>query len=94
MNFEKFINTSLSKEDYEQLDQYLNCSPHRKTKILRNPAIANNHEVLSLARLLKIAAYSLIKTYGLGTDKLTEIEVDNHKEVMELKKKIEHKNMT
>ncbi len=89
MNFDQFLSTRLSKEDYEKLDQHLRCSPHRRTKILRNPAIAANHEILILAQLLKLPAYYLIDTYNLGKDKLTEIEINNHHEFLNLQKQLE-----
>ena len=88
MTFDKYIRTTLSKEDYEQLEKYLGCSPHRKTKILRNPPMANNREILLLASLLETSAIELIEEYQLGKDQLAPIEVENHREFNSIKMKL------
>ena len=90
MSFEQYIASNLSKEDYENLEKHLSSSPHRKTKILRNPKIANNHEVLVFAQLLNCTAYQLFEEFGLGSNSLSDLEIENHKEFMELRDRTRH----
>ncbi len=85
MSFEQYIASNLSKEDYENLEKHLNSSPHRKTKILRNPKIATNHEVLVFAQLLDCTAYQLYKEFDLGSHSLSDLEIENHKLFHEMK---------
>lgn len=49
-------------------------SPHRKTKILRNPAIASHSELVIFSKHLQLEPTLLLNEYGLGTTGLHPYE--------------------
>ena len=87
--FEKYLHTSLSAQALNQLNQELPNrfgSPHRRTKVLANPAIATHSELLHLEELLGVDAYLLMQNKGVGTDGLSIIQKRDLKERYEMKK--------
>lgn len=90
-DFERFLHTTLSADALnklinEDLPTILG-SPHRRTKVVRNPARATNVELLQLADLLGIHPFELLKNYGVGADTLSILEKRTHQENFEMKQK-------
>ena len=88
--FEEYLNTTLSAQSLTKLYQALAqrfSSPHRRTKVINNPAIATHSELLHLEELLGVDAYLLYQQRGVGADGLTVIEKRNLKERYEIKRK-------
>lgn len=81
--FEKFLHTTLTAEEFASLPARIG-SPHRVTKICKNPEIATNHDVVVIAQLAGCTAASLIDTYQLGRDGLSYEEKKYHSQYAEL----------
>lgn len=75
--FSDLVRSTLSIEQFEELKELLG-SPHMRTKLLNNPAVASNDQLLLFAELLGLSAWVLYTKYGMGKDTVTEREAALH----------------
>lgn len=69
--FHRFLQSSLSYKQYNNLQLLLGISPHRLTKCISNPARFNAEEIRKLAKLCKTDPLSLMLNYQCGFNNLT-----------------------
>lgn len=72
--FELLLNRNVSVAELPKLPGKLGLSPHKLTKIKRQPSIAAIDEVRSIALFLNIKPIELVESYELGLDKITARE--------------------
>lgn len=86
--FRKFLKSKLTAEVYEELHTKLDTTSNPMTKnrltlIKNSPNRANLDDVLNLASLLNVPAYTLVMDYGMGKDDITLSQMDNLPELQE-----------
>ena len=85
-NLESYLRRELSHNDFTEGLEGLFGSPHMRTKILTRPEKATNHQLLQLADLTGLTAWDLIERFGVGTEKVSDLERQNHKQLDHLQK--------
>lgn len=65
---------ALPTHTYEQLPALLNLSPEWWGRYLQNPQSMKYGPLLSLAEVLDVHPYELLKTYGVGAQSLNALE--------------------
>ena len=76
-NLKDYLKGKLSIGQYEEGLRELFNSPHRRTKVLENAAIATHAELLALAAMCNVSAYSMFTEYGVAKENLTLLEIQN-----------------
>lgn len=80
-SFEDMLRRVLpSKEFNEDLEEYFG-SPHMRTKILRKPEKATHAQLLHFSKITGMEAYELLEKWGVGREKVSELERDNLKKL-------------
>lgn len=69
--FDRYLQSSLSYKQYNDLQLLLGISPHRLTKCISNPAQLNVDEIRKLAKLCKTDPRHLILSYECGFNSIT-----------------------
>ena len=73
-NFNRYLQSSLSYKQYNDLQLLLGISPHRLTKCISNPAQLKVEEIRKLAKLCKTDPRHLILHYECGFNSITVAE--------------------
>ncbi len=77
MNFEEYLKKNLTGEQWESLSSVLWESTNMRTRKVKNPASIAHSELLELASMLNVFAYTLYLNWGAGRETITKIELDN-----------------
>jgi hypothetical protein len=73
--FEKLLHQNLTGAQFNALPTDLGYSSSNKfSRLMNNPGTATNSEVIFFAQLLQVSAWELYNIYGLGKDRLSDLE--------------------
>ena len=82
MTFQEAVKTKVTATDYERLNDILQMSPHRLTKIFNDPKIITANELQQFATIMKLNPLELIADYDAGVKAITLFEYYSIKETV------------
>lgn len=83
-SFENYLRRTLSHEEFTtKLEEKLGSATMR-TRLLNRPERAYNEQLLILSELTGLSAWELMEKYGVGTERVSEMEKQNHKKLHDL----------
>lgn len=78
--FEKLLHQNLTGAQFIALPTDLGYSSQNKfSRLMNNPGTATNTEVIFFAQLLQVPAWELYDIYGLGKERLSNLEATYHR---------------
>lgn len=74
MSFQDAVKSKVTATDYERLNEIMQMSPHRLTKIFNDPKIMTAFELQQFAQIMKESPLHLISVYDAGVKSITLAE--------------------
>lgn len=76
--FEGLLHENLTGAVLEALPDRLGCTSNKCRRLLNNPGIATNTELILFSQLLQRSAWELYEEYGLGVERVSRLEANYH----------------
>ncbi len=80
MSFQEAVKTKVTATEYERLNEIMQMSPHRLTKIFNDPKIMTAFELQQFAQIMKESPLHLISAFDAGVKSITLAEYYSLKE--------------
>lgn len=76
--FEGLLHENLTGAVLEALPDRLGCTSNKCRRLMNNPGIATNTELILFSQLLQRSAWELYEEYGLGVERVSRLEANYH----------------